>query len=123
MQHFPQQPQVRNFLLNDIFNKVTFTIIFKLPQQPQQRQQPREKLVSLLNCSEIFNLYIFSTTTTTTTTPEPPIYYPVPEICRKLLYFPWLIKLAKWKGYCPQFTHYSYNPYEYQPSNTPNIIL
>lgn len=77
----------------------------------------------LFNCSEIIDLYLFSTTTTTTTTPEPPIYYPpVPEICRKLLYFPWLIKLAKWKGYCPQFTHYIHNQIDYQ-QHTPNIIL
>ncbi|CRK92488.1 CLUMA_CG006053, isoform A [Clunio marinus] len=62
-----------------------------------------------------------TTTTTTTTTPTTttkvtykPVLYHQPtkleEICRKLVYYPLLAKLAKWKGICP-FIPY---PHQYQ---------
>lgn len=41
------------------------------------------------------------------TTPPPPVILPppIPKICLKLVHYPLLHKLAKWKRLCPHFIH------------------
>lgn len=60
---------------------------------------------------KVLNLFI-SATTTTTTTLRPPQAITIKPICLKLLQYPLLLKVAKWKCICPEYHHYYQQPYQ-----------